>query len=190
MNKEIYPLNLIHDLFGKDYEWEGNNDQLAGLDYAISTLTGKEQGCLYMRYREQQIYKSIAAEYSLTIERIRQIIAKALRKLRSPMRSVFIKNGYLIIQNERKKKENDIFIQGYGKYGVSDAWMASDFSIRTQNCLLRSDLRTLHDIVDKVRDDGLESLLKIRNLGQKSLVEIVNALENYYDKSLNDILSQ
>jgi len=57
----------------------------------VSSLTPREQKVLILRYglddfREQD-YKSVADQFNVTRERIRQIEAKALRKLRHPSRS-------------------------------------------------------------------------------------------------------
>ena len=65
--------------------------QINTLDAALDTLTVREQKILKMRhgigYPESSTLHEIADAFSVTTERIRQIEAKALRKLRNPLRS-------------------------------------------------------------------------------------------------------
>ena len=65
--------------------------QIDILDTALGTLTDREKQVLQMRhgigYPEPMTLHEIADKFSLTTERMRQIEAKALRKLRHPSRS-------------------------------------------------------------------------------------------------------
>jgi len=65
--------------------------QINILDAALDTLLDREKKVLKMRhgigYPEPATLHKIAAELSVTTERIRQLEAKALRKLRNPLRS-------------------------------------------------------------------------------------------------------
>ena len=64
------------------------------MDEALGTLTERETGVLRFRYGlnggEPQTLEDTGKEYSVSRERIRQIEAKALRKLRHPSRSKII----------------------------------------------------------------------------------------------------
>lgn len=53
----------------------------------LTTLTPKEEKVIRMRYYENKPLTEIAAVFSVQQERIRQIEAKALRKLKHPTRS-------------------------------------------------------------------------------------------------------
>ena len=65
--------------------------QINILDATLDTLLDREKKVLKMRhgigYPEPATLHKIAAELSVTTERIRQLEAKALRKLRNPLRS-------------------------------------------------------------------------------------------------------
>ena len=49
-----------------------------------------------------------------------------------------------------------------------------DFSVRSFNCLKRAGINTVEDLISKTEDD----MMKVRNLGRKSLEEVVNKLES------------
>ena len=49
-----------------------------------------------------------------------------------------------------------------------------DLSVRSYNCLKRANINTIEDLTRKSKDD----MLKVRNLGLKSLEEVINKLES------------
>ena len=49
-----------------------------------------------------------------------------------------------------------------------------DLSVRSFNCLKRAGINTVEDLVGKTESD----MMKVRNLGRKSLDEVINKLEN------------
>jgi len=48
-------------------------------------------------------------------------------------------------------------------------------SVRSYNCLKRANIHTVEDLIKKTEDD----MLKVRNLGRKSLDEVINKLKSY-----------
>ena len=50
-----------------------------------------------------------------------------------------------------------------------------DLSVRSYNCLKRANIHTVEDLTKKTEDD----MLKVRNLGKKSLDEVIHKLESY-----------
>ena len=48
-----------------------------------------------------------------------------------------------------------------------------DLSVRSFNCLKRANINTVEDLISKTEDE----MMKVRNLGRKSLEEVVNKLE-------------
>jgi len=66
------------------------------LDEVLSTLTEREERVLRLRFGlidgRQRTLEEVGKEFNVTRERIRQIEAKALRKLRSPARSKKLKD--------------------------------------------------------------------------------------------------
>ena len=50
-----------------------------------------------------------------------------------------------------------------------------DLSVRSYNCLKRANIHTVEDLTKKTEED----MLKVRNLGRKSLEEVIQKLESY-----------
>ena len=50
-----------------------------------------------------------------------------------------------------------------------------DLSVRSYNCLKRAGIHTVEDLTKKSEDD----MLKVRNLGRKSLDEVINKLRSF-----------
>lgn len=96
--KTPYPVNLLADI-GFDLIFENNEyaelseDQLAGLSRAIKTILPREQEMIRFRYEEYETLQAIGARYGISRERVRQVIAKGVRKMRHPSRTIFIRNG-------------------------------------------------------------------------------------------------
>lgn len=94
-----YPENLLTDIglelvFGKPEYSPLNDDQMAGLAHALTTIREREQEMIRLRYEEKKTLQEIGDQYELSRERVRQIIAKGVRKLRHPSRTVYIRDGF------------------------------------------------------------------------------------------------
>lgn len=214
LNSVGYPFNLIDAIFCGEYEWLDDEDHMNGLNHALGTLSEREQKVIRMRYYDIMTLEDVAKAFNVTRERIRQIEAKAVRKLRHPARQNFILHGYeggaelknLKVREEeldnrekliekREKALQDILerykpkfdalhinidmplemIQKEVELSVDIAEM--DLSVRSYNCLKRIGINTIHDLIDVVEGDDYLDLIKARNLGRKSLREIIEKLD-------------
>lgn len=117
----VYPYNLIEaiggiglnsvrknyqiDRFYKDMIIPITPDQERGLESALDTLTDREKDIILKRYQKLASLTEIGEEYGYSPERIRQIEAKAFRRLRHPSRYRLITEGYegCIINNKQRK---------------------------------------------------------------------------------------
>lgn len=88
-----YPYNLLDDLFGEPFDHVISEDEMNGLTAALSSLSEREQEVLHMYYEEEKTLEEIGKVFGVGRERIRQIVAKGLRKLRHPSRSRQIRYG-------------------------------------------------------------------------------------------------
>ena len=74
---------MAMNIFG-DYIYATDDIDLEKLREALNTLSEREQRIMYLRYQNCETLENIGKEFGVTKERIRQIIARALRILRHP----------------------------------------------------------------------------------------------------------
>lgn len=208
-----YPFNLIDNVFCREVEWNDDADHMAGLEHALGTLSEREQKVIQKRYQELKTLEETGRDFNVTRERIRQIEAKAVRKLRHPARKRFILHGFrggaeleelkerakeldereeLI---EKREKTLDELIERYKpKFEMLNVTIESpvediedavrnslkvddmDLSVRSFNCLRRARIDTVMDLINLCESDKYLELLKVRNLGRKSLKEVLDRL--------------
>lgn len=220
-----YPFNLIDAIYCDEIVWMDDADHVAGLEHALLTLSDREQKVLEERFQESKTLEEVGRDLNVTRERIRQIEAKALRKLRHPARRNFIMHGYFggaelkeikakTVEldereksiEERERKLNEMLEKYKPKFDalritiespleeVQDAFVNSmpieemDLSVRSFNCLRRANIRTVLDLIAYCENDGNElKLLRVRNLGRKSIREV---LERLYEMTGKDFREQ
>lgn len=123
----VYPYNLLDTIFKEPIQFILTDDQLAGLDYAMSsTLTEREITGLKLYYEEGLTLREIGLHFNVTQERARQILAKAIRKLRHPSRTKTIMYGFEGRQklNEWTEKEKELDKQYRAEYiEKKQAWI-------------------------------------------------------------------
>ena len=187
LKSKTYPNNLIADIDNIPVSKEKYAyDVERGVEVAISTLTHREAKIIKLRYEENKALKAIAEQYEISVERVRQILAKALRKMRHPSRTKYIKlglNGY--IDSQYKKGYKDGYTKGLNdaknhkdEMGNRDTFLEKsiesvELSIRAYNCLKQAGVDTINDLLNF---NDIESIYKIRNLGRKSAIEIAKKL--------------
>lgn len=189
IHKEQYPDNLIIAMFEELKEYSKS-----GLENALSTLTEREEEVLLYRFRDGLNLMEVGKIYNITRERIRQIEAKALRKLRHPTRRDVILTAPMVEYKELQRQYAEL----QGKYNTLTEAFATlnntqaqqvpeeakrilngnkpleemDLSVRSYNILKRAGVNTAADIAKLTLDD----LQKIRNMGRKSVEEILKIL--------------
>lgn len=190
-----YPLNLLLSIYPEQPDII-TSDIRIGLEYILTTLSDREQEIIRLRFREQRTRPDIAEEFCITQERVRQIEAKALRKLRHPNRYQFVRLGMMGYIRHIREKENKLgYTKGYDKGykdGMEDAAKGKtyhgvlaeiatqpidnlDLSIRANNSLLRLSCKTIGDCMLLKEDQ----ILNVRNLGKKTRIEIASALQKH-----------
>lgn len=165
------------------------------LEYIIQkTLTEREGRVLDMRYKRYMTMAAIGEEYGLRAERIRQIEAKAVRKLRHPSRSRYIlmgMEGYInylrdtavderlreykkeIISLEKKIAELTDTEYEEEKNELENAPLAElDLSVRTFNILYRAGYSTVKELLDA----DAEKIVSLPNLGLKNFSDLIDVL--------------
>ena len=161
---------------------ELNNDQLAGLLQVIATLKENEQNVLRLRFKEHKTLQETADVFELSKERIRQILKKAVRKLKHPTRLVYYRDGYQSTLDKREKQKKDIRAvkdQEKKMELLKDVGiMECGLSAGTRIALGIEGLQNLGDIAYIMKKNPLE-LVKSGRLHDDLLLEVVKKLEDY-----------
>lgn len=185
----FYPWNLACAVIG-DKE-KVYNVYVPALEKAMAELTDREQKVLEMRFEHGMTYEQCGYRFGVTRERIRQVEAKALRKLRIPRFSkhylldTLNKAFEIDVERARLERENAklrmiLEKQGYTfennqpkgpRIDIADM----ELSVRSYNCLRRAGFNFVSDL------EGMtyENLQKIRNLGRKSILEIIQKARKF-----------
>lgn len=195
MKKKEYPENLLSQVFVNGLPTELPDDVALVLEYIIQkTLTEREGRVLDMRYKRYMTMAAIGEEYGLRAERIRQIEAKAVRKLRHPSRSRYIlmgMEGYInhlrdtavderlreykkeIVTLEKKIAELTDTEYEEEKNELENAPLAElDLSVRTFNILYRAGYSTVKELLDA----DAEKIVSLPNLGLKNFSDLIDVL--------------
>ena len=193
--KKEYPKNLLSQVFVNGLPTDLPDDITLVLEYIIQkTLTERESRVLDMRYKRYMTMAAIGEEYGLRAERIRQIEAKAVRKLRHPSRSKYIlmgMEGYInylrdtavderlreykkeIISLEKKIAELTDTEYEEEKNELENAPLAElDLSVRTFNILYRAGYSTVKELLDA----DAEKIVSLPNLGLKNFSDLIDVL--------------
>ena len=164
---------------------------LPGLMESMKTLSDREQKVLELRYLHGLNLEQCGYRFGVTRERIRQVEAKALRKMRHPSRSrMFLKASDDLLDRAWKEMEEASRIRLEAiriREGAFDDLIREkkvepvnteipidelELSVRSWNCLRRAGVNYISDM------DGWtqERLMRVRNLGRKSMMEIIDRL--------------
>lgn len=191
---DMYPLNLARAIFG--CEDAARTAYIPGIAAAVAMLSEREQGVLACRFQRKLTLEQTGKEYGVTRERIRQVEARAIRKLRHPTRANMMKAVPLtelqahVSEHQRLlddytwlKKEFEAFTQKKAEPHaiIQTAEHASrlempierlDLSVRSYNCLRRIGMNTVGDVAKMT----VNELSSVRNLGRKSMDEVMQKL--------------
>lgn len=201
--KAPWPYNLIDDIYDEHTRNVLTEDQEAGLMYVLKRLSVKEQNILLQYYKDDKSMHWIAKDNNVTPERIRQIILKALRKLRSPSYLIYIEEGlqrqndYLKEKYATTKRWSELMKENarldeieanlnrraqilnvvaiHEKTAMDKSWeeIIPDLSVRSFNCLRRANIYTVGEIINLIENG---EILNVRNLGRKSVNELIKRI--------------
>ena len=202
-SEEPWPYNLMGYVFNEPWSEVLSDDQMAGINAALSELNDRERESVLLNVRDGMTSKQSSSIHGITKERERQILAKAFSKLRVPYRKAMIVYGKeglerrsrnRKLREELEKEEADIAALQEkikaDKIAITDnmineatnqkdnEWrditLASmELSVRSYNCLHRCGCKTLGDVVDLAMSGTLPT---VRNLGKRSIDEILDKI--------------
>lgn len=164
-----------------------------GIMESLGELTDREQNVLKMRFMSGMTLEECAKAMNVGRERIRQVEAKALRKLRHPRHwkrwhldtmEKAIEEGK---ERSRLELENEILRSKLKSLEVPEKDFMNlpesaklpkptdvdigemELSVRSYNCLKRAMINNISDLEGVTVDD----LMRVRNLGRKSMEEVI-----------------
>ena len=106
-----YPMNLIYCIFGEHRQVAINDEKSikeveSNIDYILCNLMeAREANVLRMRFKGRLSLDEVAKILDITRERARQIEARALRKMRHPIRTKAIFAPYRLSQEIKERTE-------------------------------------------------------------------------------------
>lgn len=204
--EECFPVNLIRAVVGShragpeedDFDidiWDVNVREFKML---ITKLRDREQKIIAMRYRFGMTLDECAAAFGLTRERIRQIEIVALRKLWKQVRLGFCEsvpkreydilksryqNSLDLCEKQRLVLETLTGDEPNKPHPIVDFFTINvaelDLTVRSFNCLIRSGINSIGDILAFDQHQNEKTWQQIRNLGRKSLTEIAQKVYEY-----------
>ena len=170
--REEYPLNLLKAMEAAKTHFEfvadiPTEDQIKGLEYALSQLTERERQILQLRYQERKTLKAIGDIIGVTPERIRSQESRAIFRLVKPPLLGYIKYGKVafeqILAERKAEKEKE-----YNERGFNIPLEELDLSVRAFNNLKKIGCDTVADVVELTD----EKILSVSSLGKKTRTEI------------------
>ena len=191
-----WPYNLMGLVCGVAWDEIIVDDQIAGINTVLDELTEREKESVLLNLRDGMTLAQSGAVHGVTVERERQILAKALRKLRAPHRKALMvygkegceKRSSLAKLKSRIEAENAniIDILRFSDMAPDEKKFRElpieemDLSVRSYNCLHRSGYKTLGGVIDLVESG---KLINVRNLGRRSAEEILDKIYIFTHKS-------
>jgi DNA-binding CsgD family transcriptional regulator len=191
-----WPYNMLIKAYIIDGTEPLSDKQLSGLEKAMECFTEREALAVKLYFKEEMTLDEVGKEMGITRERVRQVIARALRKLRHPTRQNLIVygedfrnlNSYLkhLYEVKNEIEELEAYIEDhkdtYTELVKEDASFCMndisidelDLSVRSFNALKRKGIKWASDAA-KLVNSG--EIVKVRNLGRKSYLEIAEKLK-------------
>ncbi len=193
--KKTYPDNLIADINKNLPEVLQihidvmTDDQLAGLDYAITSLGEPRQQVVLYHYRDGLVYREIGERMKLTRSRIGQLNLKALRMLRTKDRRLYITRGFEGCADIRKAheeyEEKRKRIEGLYWMMSRDEILntpVSTFGYNQGNSLKAAGINTVAEMMEVMK--APKWYTRIRGIGRQTAYRIENHIDWFWSERL------
>lgn len=185
-----FPDNLLREILpGKTIAKP--HDFKESLAYVLATLSDNERNVIYDRFRDGYTLREEGDRLGVTQERIRQIEAKAKRKIAAKKeyltlgvegiaqreRETAFAQGSRLMQEQMEKALEDhnreITRQEEDRPPLVKPVEEMGLSVRSYNALKRAGLNTAYDILELTNSE----LHELRNIGSRSAREIIEKLK-------------
>lgn len=160
-----WPKNLIEqelDIYDVEITSEDFEEKIR----SYQRLTEREKEMMLLYYKVGMTYEQIARVFGLTRARVRQIVVKSIRKLRSTSGLVHL----------------------FGEYGKETRWfeqmwtLPDELATRERNALYRAGVYTMQDFMRL----SIDAVLKIKWIGKTSAEHIMEVVEKYNGNANSD----
>ena len=190
-----YPWNLaaaVGQIDEENYE-KLYEIYIPGVLASVQDLTEREQKVIELRFLHYWTLRDTGGVLGVGPERIRQIEAKAIRKLRHPRHWKHWKLDTMNAAMEARAEASRLELENINLRRQPERLGALsepepepepvkvvtiedlELSVRSYNCLKRAEINTLADLTEKT----YKELVRVRNLGRKSVDEIMKKMEEY-----------
>lgn len=212
--KTIWPYNLAYAAWCSglgtvnkhDLSFALCIDPKALIDVTDKELTERESHLIHLYFEKGMTYDEIASEIDRTRERVRQVIGKALRKLRYPGRSKryslhsWSKLNSLIEENERSNKEAAVLKLEYANLEdrIKNFYDSEEYQSFARKQLINEFMDSYIDILElSVRSYNCLTRYNLKKSGKRNMTvkeltsmtfEQVRSIKNLGQKALEDIL--
>lgn len=160
-----WPKNLIEqelDIYDVEITCEDFEEKIR----SYQRLTEREKEMLFLYYKNGMTYEQVAKQFGLTRERVRQIVVKSIRKLRST-------SGLVRLFGECAKES---------KWFTNRWALPDELSTRERNALRRAEVYGMKEFVELT----LEDLLNVKWIGEQSAEHIMEVVEKYNGNANSD----
>ena len=160
-----WPYNLVEAMWMEQMNTALRDDQLCGLEKALDSLADREKDAVLFYYRDGVTLQQIGEAWGVTPERARQVLAKAVRKLRHPARWNLIRDGYDPLEEKAKIEQRKAEIKAEEE--SLNLWADELMARRLKLCKLGHDLDGLiawDSELRGVRGDGSVQDIPIEQL--------------------------
>lgn len=192
----VWPYNLLDDIFLEPIGFVMDKDHMNGLEEALNMLQPREKDWLLLIYKDGNTLATVSEAVGRSPDRVRQVVHKAVRKLRHPSRNRLILDGIegaKKIDEERDRisyarkqliKERAALAEASAIDSTNPAkekdpydqpieFYISELTVRTRNCLYRGQIYSIRELLSRLEEG---SLCQVRNLGYKSIEELLGKL--------------
>ena len=211
-----FPVNVYAHLTGSEKRAErlkATPALKAAYEYlAVLVLDEREQTAMRLYFEENLIYDEIGERLSVSRERVRQIVARSLRKLRYRPEYIALLEGslseYILSHGKAKYEEGyskgfeagvtrvkaakdltdkqEANIVGVGDISLDELFREKKLSARSYNCLRKTGYVTLKEVAAA---PAVKLFGEPRNFGRGCANEVTEVLESYgYDTSEHEAI--
>ena len=201
-----WPENLIEEILEKTVEEPLTGWQIDGLEWILGNLNKRTGDMIRYKFKDGLTLEEISGIFGVGKERVRQIIARGIRLMRHPSRTVYLLKDYKTVTADyeaelarltqeigEREVELDRLVKKIAELSekaetlepaASRAQNAAlrlpiidmDLSARAYNSLIRCGMDTIEDVVKRWGEDELHG---IRNCGAVSREEIRRKLISF-----------